>query len=86
MWYQILITERDDLKYPDEDGVIKLGDFIIDLPDAHLGKDRKVRIELTLGKMEIQAYAKNEYNGQEYETSFGYHDKDLVEKILKEEP
>ncbi|CAB4408728.1 unnamed protein product [Rhizophagus irregularis] len=87
MWYQILITERDDVKYPDEDGVIKLGDFIIDLPDAHLGKDRKVRFELTFGKMEIQAYAKNEYSGQEYKTeSFGYHDKDLVEKILKEEP
>ncbi|PKK63394.1 hypothetical protein RhiirC2_855037 [Rhizophagus irregularis] len=86
MWYQILITERDDVRYPDEDGVIKLGDFIIDLPDAHLGKDRKVQFELCFGKMEIQAYAKNEHNGQEYEATFDYYDKDIAEisEILDE--
>ncbi|CAG8748688.1 13360_t:CDS:1, partial [Rhizophagus irregularis] len=61
-------------------------DFIIDLPDAHLGKDRKVQFELCFGKMEIQAYAKNEHNGQEYEATFDYYDKDIAEisEILDE--
>ncbi|GES81278.1 hypothetical protein GLOIN_2v1762619 [Rhizophagus clarus] len=84
LWYQILIAEKDDVKYPDEEGVIKLGDFIVDLPDVHLGQDkRRVKFELCFGDLEIQAYARNEYNGKEYHTKFDYYDKDLVE-ILNE--
>ncbi|GBB86778.1 hypothetical protein RclHR1_01320013 [Rhizophagus clarus] len=82
MWYQILMTDNDDVKYPDEDGVIKLGEFIIDLPDVYLGKDRKVQFELCFGKIEIQAYARNEINGQEYKTTFDYYE-DIAE-ILDE--
>ncbi|RIA97896.1 hypothetical protein C1645_813429 [Glomus cerebriforme] len=72
MWYQILITENEDAKYCDEEGVKPLGDFIIDLPDTHLGKDRKVYFELCFGEMEIQAYAKNVNNGLNYKTTFNY--------------
>jgi hypothetical protein len=79
MWYRILITEKDNPKYYDEEGVKPLGDFIIDLPDAHLGQDRKVYTELCFGEMEIQAYAKNEYNGNEYNTTFDYYDEKTAE-------
>jgi hypothetical protein len=83
MWYQILITEKDDVRYPEDDGIIKLGDFIIDLPDAHLGQDRRVQFELCFGDMEIRACARNINNGQEYEAIFDYYDKELAE-ILNE--
>jgi hypothetical protein len=84
MWYQILITENDDVKYTDEDGVIKLGDFVIDLPDTHLGKDRKVYFELCFGEMEIKAYARNEYNGNEYNATFDYYYGEDIAKISDE--
>ncbi|RIA97895.1 hypothetical protein C1645_210153 [Glomus cerebriforme] len=73
MWYQLLITENEDAKYCDEEGVKPLGDFIVDLPDTHLGKDRKVYFELCFGEMEIQAYAKNVNNGLKYKTTFDYY-------------
>lgn len=78
MWCQILITDNEGAKYCDDDDVKELGDFTIDLPDKHLGKDRKVYFELSFGEMEIRAYARNEYNGNEYSTTFNYCDENIA--------
>ncbi|GES81280.1 hypothetical protein GLOIN_2v1470314 [Rhizophagus clarus] len=79
MLCQILITKKDNARYCDEEDVKKLGDFIIDLPDANLGKDRKVYFELCFGEMEIQVHARNEYNGSEYNATFDYYDENTDE-------
>ncbi|PKC56291.1 hypothetical protein RhiirA1_501290 [Rhizophagus irregularis] len=78
MWCRILITDNESARYCDDDGVKELGDFIIDLPDKQLGKDRKVYFELCFGEMEIRAYAKNEYNGNEYSATFNYFDENIA--------
>jgi len=68
--FKVYVTGNDDATYCDEEGVKKLGDFIIDLPDVELGEKRKVYFELSFGEMEIEAYARNEYNGLQYRTTF----------------
>ncbi|CAB5341456.1 unnamed protein product [Rhizophagus irregularis] len=78
MWCRILIADNESARYCDDDGVKELGDFIIDLPDKQLGKDRKVYFELCFGEMEIRAYAKNEYNGNEYSATFDYFDENIA--------
>ena len=47
-----------------------LGKLIIYWPDVHLGLDRPTTFKLAFGKAEITATAKNEKNGQNYQTSF----------------
>ncbi|CAB4473672.1 unnamed protein product [Rhizophagus irregularis] len=70
MLFQILLTTKDNIKYCDDKDVTKLGEFVTELPDIHLGKDRLVYFELCFGEMEIKAYARNKYNDQEYNTTF----------------
>ncbi|RIA97898.1 hypothetical protein C1645_751086 [Glomus cerebriforme] len=70
MLFQLLITQKDNVKYCDDEDVTKLGEFVTELPDTHLGKNRLVYFELCFGEMEIMAYAKNKYNNQEYNTTF----------------
>ncbi|CAG8466827.1 9108_t:CDS:2, partial [Dentiscutata erythropus] len=57
-------------QYCDDSGMCKLGEFIVDLQDAHLGTDRPVTLYLCFGAMEIIAIAKNETNGKVYRTTF----------------
>ena len=70
MWYQLLVTRKDNAKYCDDEGIEQLGDCTIELPDPHLGDDRKVYFELRFGEMEIQAYARNENSNEEYHSTF----------------
>ena len=70
MWYKLLITDKESAEYCDEEGVRPLGECTIDLPDVHLGNNRSVYFELCFGETEIQAYARNEFNSQEYNTKF----------------
>ncbi|CAB4409741.1 unnamed protein product [Rhizophagus irregularis] len=43
-----------------------------------LGKDRKFILNYVLGEMEIRAYARNEYNGNEYSATFNYFDENIA--------
>ncbi|CAB4408740.1 unnamed protein product [Rhizophagus irregularis] len=45
------------------------GTLTIDLPDVHLGLNRKIEFSLIFGKMELIAKAKNLQNGRIYDTS-----------------
>ncbi|RGB33586.1 hypothetical protein C1646_669189 [Rhizophagus diaphanus] len=70
MTFQIYITTKLSTKFCDEPGMKLLGTLRIDLPDAYLGKSRRVEFSLIFGKMELVAKAKNLQNGRIYNTSF----------------
>ncbi|CAG8499180.1 23893_t:CDS:2 [Dentiscutata erythropus] len=52
------------------EGLEKLGELTIDMPDTHLGKERPVEFRLMFGRMEITATARNQVTGQEHNASF----------------
>ncbi|CAG8586674.1 1928_t:CDS:2, partial [Scutellospora calospora] len=52
------------------EGLTKLGDLIVDMPDTQYGKERPVDFRLKFGQMEITATAKNQLTGQQYEAVF----------------
>ncbi|CAG8503839.1 32560_t:CDS:2, partial [Racocetra persica] len=66
---KIYKTPAYDGKYPDEPGMEKLGELILDFPDSHLGFNRKLEFTLTFGQMEIRAYCKNQ-NGKSVDAIF----------------
>ncbi|RGB33590.1 hypothetical protein C1646_743233 [Rhizophagus diaphanus] len=68
--FPIYITTESSARFCDEPGMKLLGTLTIDLPDAHLGKGRRVELSLIFGKLELVAKAKNLQNGRIYETSF----------------
>ncbi|CAG8562804.1 uncharacterized protein OCT59_009876 [Rhizophagus irregularis] len=67
--FHVYYTTEYSAQYCDENGMEKLGNLLISLPDVHLGKDRPVLFGLTFGRMEITATAKNKLNGQNYQTT-----------------
>ncbi|CAG8599253.1 6356_t:CDS:2, partial [Scutellospora calospora] len=66
---KIYKTSAYEAKYPDEEGMEKLGELILDFPDTHLGFNRKLEFNLTFGQMEIRAYCKNQ-NGKSVDAVF----------------
>jgi hypothetical protein len=68
--FDIYYTRNYEANYCDEAGTRLLGRLIINWPDAHLGLERLIIFTLTFGRMEITASARNEKNGQSYQTSF----------------
>ncbi|CAB4375390.1 unnamed protein product [Rhizophagus irregularis] len=67
--FKIYYTTKYSAEYCDEDGMEKLGNLLITLPDVHLGLNRSILFGLTFGRMEIIATAKNKLNGQNYQTT-----------------
>jgi len=67
--FHIFYTTKISARYCDEDGMEKLGNLLISLPDVHLGTKRPILFGLTFGRMEITATAKNTLNGQNYQTT-----------------
>ncbi|EXX75864.1 hypothetical protein RirG_038140 [Rhizophagus irregularis DAOM 197198w] len=67
--FHIYYTTEYNATYCDENGMEKLGNLFISLPDIYLGKNRPVLFGLTFGRMEITATAKNQLNGQNYQTT-----------------
>ncbi|CAB4473675.1 unnamed protein product [Rhizophagus irregularis] len=65
-----ITTNLNITEFYDESCMKLLGKLTIDLPDAHLGRSRKVEFSLIFGKMEIVAKAKNLQNGRTYNTRF----------------
>ncbi|CAG8607046.1 14532_t:CDS:2 [Funneliformis mosseae] len=68
--FQIYYTREYEAKFCDEDGMELLGTLKIDLPDLDLGYNRPVAFGLKFGSMEITATARNDTNGQNYQTTF----------------
>ncbi|RIB23314.1 hypothetical protein C2G38_2171683 [Gigaspora rosea] len=66
---KIYKTPALDGKYPDEPGMEKLGELILDFPDSHLGFNRKLEFTLSFGQMEIRAFCKNQ-NGKSVDAVF----------------
>jgi molecular chaperone DnaK (HSP70) len=70
MSFKIFITTESSAEFCDEPGMRFLGTLTISLPDAHLGRSRRVEFSLIFGKLELVAKAKNLQNGRVYDTSF----------------
>jgi len=68
--FEVFKTSEYDAKYCDEPGMELVGILQIDLPDVHLGCDRPITFGFSFGQMEISAFAKNELNGQNFQTKF----------------
>ncbi|RHZ72295.1 hypothetical protein Glove_243g59 [Diversispora epigaea] len=68
--FEIYYTHEFDPKFCDEPGMIFLGKLKIDWPDVEKGLERPTTFSLSFGKMEITAKARNELNGQNYQTTF----------------
>ncbi|GES81264.1 hypothetical protein GLOIN_2v1030945 [Rhizophagus clarus] len=66
--FKIYITTKSSAEFCDEPDMKLLGTLEIDLPDAHLGKNRSVEFSLIFGKIELVAKAKNLQNGRIYDT------------------
>jgi len=70
MSFPIYTTTALSAEFCDEPGMKLLGRLKIDLPDAHLGLNRKVEFSLIFGRMELVAKAKNLQNEKVYNTVF----------------
>lgn len=66
---KIYKTPELEGKYPDDPGMEKLGELILDFPEPYLGFNRKLRFTLTFGQMEIRAYCTNQ-NGKSVDAVF----------------
>ncbi|EXX65580.1 hypothetical protein RirG_131800 [Rhizophagus irregularis DAOM 197198w] len=64
------ITTESSAEFCDELGMKLLGTLSIELPDVHLGLDRKVEFSLIFGKLYLVAKAKNLRYRRIYDTSF----------------
>jgi molecular chaperone DnaK (HSP70) len=73
MNFDIYYTKERDGVYCDEPDMKLLGEFLISLPDVHLGTDRPCTLSLYFGDMEIKAKAFNQTNGQNYQTNFEFN-------------
>ncbi|PKY45625.1 actin-like ATPase domain-containing protein [Rhizophagus irregularis] len=68
--FELYKTLKFSVTYPDEPGIELVGTLRIDLPDTHFACDRPVAFGFYFGNMEITAFAKNERNGQNFQTKF----------------
>ncbi|CAB4400860.1 unnamed protein product [Rhizophagus irregularis] len=64
------ITTESSAEFCDEPVMKLLGTLSIELPDVHLGLDRKVEFSLIFGKLDLVAKAKNLRYRRIYDTSF----------------
>jgi hypothetical protein len=74
--FELYKTPKYNAKYHDELEMELVGTLRIDLPDVRLACNRPVTFGFSFGQMEITAFARNESNGQVFQTKF-YLNKDL---------
>ncbi|CAB4375339.1 unnamed protein product [Rhizophagus irregularis] len=72
--FELFKTLKYSATYHDEPGMELVGTLRIDLPDTHLACERPVAFGFYFGEMEITAFAKNERNGQNFQTNFELKD------------
>lgn len=65
-------TERKKVMYVDEDHVEELAEFKLNMPDATLGKDRKIKTTVVFSGTEMQITAKDETTGQKVQTEIKF--------------
>ncbi|RIA97902.1 hypothetical protein C1645_210333 [Glomus cerebriforme] len=63
-------TTQLNAEFCNEHGMKFHGELVIDLPDVHLGLNRRIEVSLIFGKIELIARAKNLQNGRIYNASF----------------
>ena len=68
--FELYKTPKHEARYHDEPEMKLVGTLRIDLPDTYLACNRPVTFGFSFGQMEITAFAKNELNGQNFQTKF----------------
>ncbi|CAG8525489.1 4793_t:CDS:2 [Rhizophagus irregularis] len=70
--FDVYVTSRKNARFCDEEGMRKIGDLEIDIPDIEGGTDRPVEFSLMFGELLITATARNMKNHKIYSAKFDY--------------
>lgn len=64
-YFPIYTTPKKEVRYTDEEGVKKIGEVEVDMPDTTGGISRKIKITMYFGRTEIEVEIKDETSGNE---------------------
>lgn len=64
-YFPIYTTPNKEVRYTDEDGVKKVGEIEVNMPDTTGGINRKIKITMYFGRTEIEVEARDETSGNE---------------------
>ncbi|PKY59466.1 hypothetical protein RhiirA4_515350 [Rhizophagus irregularis] len=70
--FDVYVTPRKNARFCDEEGMRKIGDLEIDIPDIEGGTDRPVEFSLMFGELLITATARNMKSHKIYSAKFDY--------------
>lgn len=65
-------TKKQEVRYTDEDGVEKIGELTVEMPDTTGGLNREVEVTMYFGKTEIKVEANDKTSGKKYNTSLSF--------------
>lgn len=64
-YFPIYTTPNKEVRYTDENGVKKIGEIEVDMPDTTGGLERQIIVTMYFGRTEIEVEAKDETSGNE---------------------
>jgi len=64
-WFSIYTTQNKEVRYTDEDGVKKIGEVEVEMPDTTGGINRQIKITMYFGRTEIEVEIRDETSGNE---------------------
>ncbi|CAG8627873.1 uncharacterized protein OCT59_009691 [Rhizophagus irregularis] len=70
--FSVFATPRKNSRFCDEEGMRKIGELEIDIPDIEGGTDRPVEFSLMFGELLITANARNKNSRKIYTAKFAY--------------
>ncbi|GBC08152.1 hypothetical protein RclHR1_07930009 [Rhizophagus clarus] len=70
--FSVYATPRKNARFCDEEGMRKIGELEIDIPDIEGGTDRPVEFSLMFGELLITATARNKNSRKIYTAKFAY--------------
>jgi molecular chaperone DnaK (HSP70) len=70
--FNFFATKRQDARYIDEDGVEKIGEMTVEIPDITRGLNRDVDVAFYFGKTEIKVEANDKTSGKQHKASLRF--------------
>jgi molecular chaperone DnaK (HSP70) len=67
VYFAFFSTRKKQVRYTDEDGIEKIGEFTVKMPDTSKGLDRSIEVKMYFGKTEIKVEAKDLETGNKEE-------------------
>jgi molecular chaperone DnaK (HSP70) len=72
MKFNFYSTTKKDVRYVDEEGVVKIGEMVVDLPSSDADSERNVEVTMYFGKTEIAVEAKAVSTGKKVNTKLDF--------------